>query len=211
MRLLYFVKTPFWLKWMYRSCVWNVPSSQNTLYFTFDDGPHPLATPFVLDELKKYHAKGTFFCIGKNVALYPDIYKRIIEEGHSVGNHTYHHLNGWKTKDDHYMNDIYQAKQIIDSNLFRPPYGRISMFQLKLLRKLKYNLNPIMWSILSGDFDKGLSKEKCLKNVIELSKSGDIVVFHDSEKAFDKMAYTLPKALEYFSKNHFQFDKIVIK
>ncbi len=208
MSQLYFVKTPFWLKWIYQDCIWKFSKKSNAIYLTFDDGPHPIATPFVLEELKKHNAKATFFCIGKNVVLYPEIYKRIIEEGHSVGNHTYHHLNGWKTKDDVYMNDIYQAKLIIDSNLFRPPYGRISRFQLALLKKLKFNLKPIMWSILSGDFDHSITKETCAQNVIKKSKFGDIIVFHDSEKAFEKMSYALPRVLTHFSKQQFEFKKI---
>lgn len=134
-----------------------MPAGQKKIYLTFDDGPHPVATPFVLEQLKKYNAKATFFCIGKNVEEYPFIYEEIIDAGHAVGNHTYNHLNGWKTEDAVYMANIQQAKKNIDSKLFRPPYGRATKFQLKLIKKL--GLVPVMWTVLSGDFDTRLSNK----------------------------------------------------
>lgn len=209
--MLYFVKTPNWIRWLYKSCVWQIPTSDKTIYLTFDDGPHPLITSFVLDELKKYNAKATFFCIGKNVELYPEMFKRIIDEGHAIGNHTYHHLNGWKTADQEYLNDIENAKKIIDSNFFRPPYGRITRFQLGQLSKPRFQLKPIMWSVLSGDFDTTLSKEQCLRNVLLSSKEGSIIVFHDSEKAFERVAYALPRTLEYFDSTGFTCKKITLE
>lgn len=206
--LFYFVKTPGWIRWLYKSCIWQIPTSDKTIYLTFDDGPHPSITAFVLDELKKYNAKATFFCIGKNVELYPDMYRRIIDEGHAIGNHTYHHLNGWKTADEEYLNDIENAKKIIDSNIFRPPYGRITRFQLSQLSKPRFQLKPIMWSVLSGDFDVKLSKESCRDHVLINAENGSIVVFHDSEKANERMRFALPEVLQYFSKKGFQFKKI---
>lgn len=206
--MFYFVKTPRWFKYIYRNCIWNIPSKENSIYLTFDDGPHPLITGFVLDELKKYNAKATFFCIGKNVELYPEMFKRIIDEGHAIGNHTYNHLNGWKTADEDYLNDIENAKKIIDSNLFRPPYGRITRFQLSQLSKPRFKLKSVMWSVLSGDFDVELSKESCRDYVLMNAESGSIVVFHDSEKAYDRMRFALPEVLKYFSKKEFQFKKI---
>lgn len=185
-------------------------ADEKVIYLTFDDGPHPIATPFVLEQLKTYNAKATFFCIGKNVAEYPFIYEQIIDEGHSVGNHTHNHVNGWKTKDADYINNVAEAKKIIDSNLFRPPYGRATKFQLNLLKN-NYGLTPIMWSVLSGDFDIHLSNEKCSKNVIKNTRSGDIVVFHDSKKALERMRYALPNTLDYFSKKGFQFKAIKMK
>lgn len=205
--MFYLVKTPWWLKKIYKDCIWQMPADKRAIYLTFDDGPHPIATPFVLEQLKAYNAKATFFCIGKNVAEYPFIYEQILDEGHSVGNHTYNHLNGWKTKDPDYINNTVQAKKLIDSNLFRPPYGRATKFQLRLL-KTNYQLNPIMWTVLSGDFDPTLSKEKCSKYVNSKAGAGDIVVFHDSEKAFERMRFALPKTLEYFSQKGFSFEKI---
>ena len=208
--MVYFVKTPFWLKKLYPNCIWGINNEQRNIYLTFDDGPHPTITPIVLEHLKKYQAKATFFCIGQNVEKFPEIYKQIIEEGHAVGNHTHHHLNGWKTDDEKYLADIVEAKQLIDSDLFRPPYGRITRFQLAQLRKIKYQLSVIMWTVLSGDFDYNITKEKCLQNVLKNTKPGSIVVFHDSEKAKEKVLYALPKMLTYFTQKGFGFKKIAL-
>ena len=194
---------------LYPKAIWNIHSpEEKVLYLTFDDGPHPQYTPFVLDQLKKYQAQATFFCIGKNVDAHFDVYKRIIEEGHAVANHTYHHLNGWKTDDQKYLHDIKKAMNNIDSKLFRPPYGRITRFQLSQLHKPAYELYPIMWSVLSGDFDQELAPKKCASNVVLSAKSGDIIVFHDSEKAWVRLEYALPEVLSYFSKQGFIFKKI---
>ena len=206
--MFYFVKTPGWLRKLYKGCVWQMPGNEKIIYLTFDDGPHPEATKFVLDTLKHWRATATFFCIGKNVVAHPDIYRRIPDEGHAVGNHTFNHLNGWKTRNEEYMSNIAEAKKYIDSDLFRPPYGRISKFQLKLLQLDSYKLKTIMWTVLSGDFDLTISKERCLRNVVNKSGNGSIVLFHDSEKAFEKMAFTLPKVLEHFSERGYRFEKI---
>ena len=209
--MFYFVKTPLFFKWIFRGCVWNLQNEDKSIYLSFDDGPHPEVTSLVLDILKEYNAKATFFCIGKNVAAYPSVYQRIIDEGHAVGNHTYNHLNGWKTEDEEYLNDVYEAQKFIDSDLFRPPYGRISNFKIKLLSKLRYRMKIIMWTVLSGDFDPQISKETCCDNVILNTKSGSIVVFHDSEKAKEKMLYTLPLVLSHFKAKGFNFKKVKIE
>ena len=138
--MFYLVKSSWWIRNLYRQCVWKINTKEKIIYLSFDDGPHPVITPFILDELNKYNAKASFFCIGKNVVLYPDVYKRIIEEGHAVGNHSFTHLNGWKTKDKIYLNDIAEAKKYIDANLYRPPYGRIKSFQLKQLSLPRFSL-----------------------------------------------------------------------
>lgn len=205
--MFYFVKTPGWLKRIYASYIWSLPVNDKILYLTFDDGPHPEATPFVLKELKKHNALATFFCIGKNVVAYPGIYKQIINEGHSVGNHTYNHLNGWKTGNDDYLKDIALASNEIDSDLFRPPYGRITSFQAKNLTPVMKGKDPkvIMWDVLSGDFDIACTPQQCLSNVLFASVSGSIVVFHDSEKAFPKLEYTLPRMLNHFSEKGYLF------
>jgi peptidoglycan/xylan/chitin deacetylase (PgdA/CDA1 family) len=160
--------------------------------------------------LKKYNAKATFFCIGKNVMAYPDIYQRIIEEGHAVGNHTFNHLNGSKTADAVYLDNILQAKQYIDSELFRPPYGKISAFQVKQLLNPVYGLKTVMWTVLSGDFDPKISNEQCLQNVILNARQGSIVVFHDSEKASEKLRYALPVVMAFFSTRGFSFKRISV-
>ena len=206
--MFYFVKSPFWFKKVYPDLFWEIPTQEKNIYLTFDDGPHPIITMQVLDLLKTYNAKATFFCIGNNVVKYPEVYKRIIDDGHAVGNHTFNHLNGWKTADELYLNDINRAMEYIDSNLFRPPYGRISRFQIQQLLKPKYQMKLIMWSVLSGDFDPDISAEKCMNNVLLSTKPGSIIVFHDSEKAAEKMLYALPKVLEQFSKKGFAFEKI---
>lgn len=187
-----------------------MPSTDNKMYLSFDDGPHPEITSWVLDTLKEFGAKATFFCVGENVVKYPEIYRRIIMEGHAVGNHTYNHLNGWKTNDDIYLNNISEAKKHIDSNLFRPPYGKITSFQAKQLKEIKYNLKIVMWSILSGDFDKNVEPEKCAENVLLNAKTGSIVVFHDSEKAVRNLKYALPKVLGYFKERGIDFEKITM-
>jgi peptidoglycan/xylan/chitin deacetylase (PgdA/CDA1 family) len=208
--MLYLVKTPWWLKKWYGSLVWDIPAAADdkVLYLTFDDGPHPVATPFVLDMLARYDATGTFFCIGKNVREHPQIYKRILEEGHRVGNHTQHHLNGWKSADAAYLEDIAQAAHYIDSDLFRPPYGRISAFQASLLQQPPYGYHIIMWDVLSADFDRGVQPGKCARNVIRHARPGSIVVFHDSEKAYPRLEAALPAVLEHFGGKGFRFEGI---
>jgi peptidoglycan/xylan/chitin deacetylase (PgdA/CDA1 family) len=203
----YFVKTPWWLKKIYSSYTWSIPTKEKIIYLTFDDGPHPEITPFVLKELKNYNARATFFCIGKNVLAHPGIYKQILDEGHGVGNHTQNHLNGWKTSNDAYMKDIAEAANYIDSNLFRPPYGRITSFQAKHLGDAMRGTKAkvIMWDVLSADFDARITKERCLQFVILRALPGSIVVFHDSEKAFEKLHYALPKVLHHFSEKGFKF------
>jgi len=202
--MFYLTKTPAILKAIYSSCIWNMPAGTNAVYLTFDDGPHPEATPFVLDQLKKYDAKATFFCIGKNVIEQPAIYQRILEEGHSVGNHTHNHLNGWKTGTDKYIENVLLAREYIQSSLFRPPYGRITPFQIRMLKKQIPGAKIIMWDILSGDFDLDINGEACVQNVVFKLKPGSIVVFHDSTKAWDRMSYALPRVLEFCKKRQYE-------
>ena len=206
---MYLVKTPFWLRALYPACTWKMPSTDKVIYLSFDDGPHPEATPFVLGQLKKYHAKASFFCIGKNVLSFANIYEQIIQEGHVVGNHTYDHLNGWKTDTASYLENIKSASNLIVSNLFRPPYGRISQNQLKNIAADKWMPQQIiMWDVLSGDFDLKLTGEQCARNVIKHAKSGSIVVFHDSAKAWDRLQVALPLVLDYFSNLGYRFEVI---
>jgi len=202
---MYLITMPWWLKMFYPLLTWQIKTDEKVIYLTFDDGPHKTATPFVLNILKKYNAKATFFCIGKNVQLHSEIYERIINEGHSVGNHTFNHLNGWKVNDENYLSDIKNASSVIHSNLFRPPYGRIKKSQIKILQA-EYKI--IMWSVLSGDFDVNLSPQKCLNNVMRNTESGSIIVFHDSAKALEKLQFALPKVLEHFSQKGYVFKSI---
>jgi peptidoglycan/xylan/chitin deacetylase (PgdA/CDA1 family) len=207
----YFVKTPWWLKKIYSSYTWDIKTKEKLIYLTFDDGPNEKATPFVLDQLRKYNAKATFFCVGKNVTVLPAIYDRVLEEGHTTGNHTYNHLNGWKTDDEQYLNDVAEAAKLINSALFRPPYGRIKSFQAKHIPAVLKNnsVKIVMWDVLSGDFDTSISKERCLENVIMNIRNGSIVVFHDSERAFPLLEYCLPRTLEYLSSNGFRMEALV--
>src|ERR1700712_5015627 len=207
--MFYFTKTPFWLKMLYRTCLWNYPSKADDkkIYLSFDDGPHAAATPFVLDELKKFSAKATFFCIGKNVAEESFLYKRILMEGHRVGNHTNNHLNGWKTDNKIYIENIEKARQLIDSDLFRPPYGRATGFQIRNLRE-KLHYKVVMWDVLSGDFDPKVDGKQAAERVIRKSKSGSIIVFHDSAKALPVLLVALPIVLAYFSGKGFSFETI---
>lgn len=206
--MFYFVKTPWWLRKLYPTAVWAMPATEPVLYLTFDDGPHPEITPQVLSLLKQYNATATFFCVGDNVRKFPETYRMIIDAGHAVGNHTHNHLNGWKTPDAAYLDNIALASTYIDSQLFRPPYGKITRFQLSQLSLPRFRLKAIMWSVLSGDFDVSLSKEKCLQQVILKAGKGDIVVFHDSEKAATRLLYALPKVLAYFAEKGFRFEKL---
>ena len=211
--MFYLTQTPGLLKRMNPGCIWNFSREEQVIYLTFDDGPHPVATPFALDVLKEFNAKATFFCIGKNVQAYPEIYKRILNEGHTTGNHTFNHLNGRKTTNEEYIKDIKAATGFIDSNLFRPPYGRISGFQTRLLtasenRKQQTKFRIIMWDVLSGDFDHSLSGVQCAKNVTKNAREGSIVVFHDSEKAFQRMEKALPETLKFFLEKGYAFEAI---
>ncbi|MEO6188914.1 MAG: polysaccharide deacetylase family protein [Ginsengibacter sp.] len=206
--MIYLVKTPLVVKKLYPQCVWNLPAGGKTLYLTFDDGPHPEVTRFVLAELKKYNAHATFFCIGNNVQQHFETYKEMISQGHRPGNHTFDHLNGWRVKDGQYLKNIEKAAKIIDSDLFRPPYGRITRFQIKALGGNRFNFRIIMWSVLSGDFDEKLSEEGCYLNVVNNAEPGNVIVFHDSVKAFPRLNYALPRVLQHFSKKGFEFKVI---
>ena len=206
----YFIKTPWLVKKLFSSYVWSIDTEEKNIYITFDDGPHPTITPFVLDELKKYNALATFFCIGKNVALYPQVYERILQEGHATGNHTQNHLNGWKVNTKDYLENISEAAKLIKSKMFRPPYGRIKKSQAKELIGTNKNecVKIIMWDVLSADFDRTISPRHCLENVLKHATAGSIIVFHDSEKAFPNLSYALPEVLKKLSDGGYQFCKL---
>ncbi len=215
-------KTPGFVKTLFPNFVWNIDTFDKELYLTFDDGPTPEVTDWVLQTLKQYNAKATFFCIGKNIESNPDIFQNILNEGHGVGNHTYDHLKGWKNKtkvyiDNTELTDSVMGFQFQNSaigkdylsetlKLFRPPYGKFKVKQSKKLQQLGYNI--ILWDVLSYDWDEKVSEDTCLKNVISVAKEGSIVVFHDSLKAERNLKYALPKVLEYFSEKGYRFKAI---
>ena len=206
------VKTNKWIKKIFNNLVWDIPNSENKIYLTFDDGPIPEVTEWVLDLLKSEDIKATFFCIGDNIKKYPEVYKRILSEGHQTGNHHFNHLNGWKTETKSYLGNFKLCEtehlklNTEHSFLFRPPYGKIKPSQSKAIRQLGYKI--IMWDVLSYDFDPTISVEKCLENVISNTEQGSIIVFHDSLKAEKNLKYALPKAIQILKNRGFVFDVI---
>ncbi len=201
----YFVKTPWWLKQVYPGRIWNRERNEKNIYLSFDDGPEPSITKFVLDELKRYNAKATFFCIGKNVEQHASLYQQILNEGHATGNHTQNHLNGWETKDDVYAEDVKKAAKHVQSDLFRPPYGRLKFKQASILKKSNRDIKIVMWDVLSGDFDENCSAKECIENVKRKSRPGSIVVLHDNKKTKDKLQVVLPEIMRFFSEKGYAF------
>ena len=201
---------------MYPDFLWRIKTDEKVMYLTFDDGPIPEITEFVLETLENYEAKATFFCIGNNVEKHPNIFQQIVNQGHTVGNHTYNHLKGWNTEDKIYIenfkkcNDEIYSQRLITHNSqlithFRPPYGRIKKSQAHEIMKTH---EIIMWDVLSGDYDQSIEKETILKKSIQYSERGSIVLFHDSVKASKNMMYALPRFLEHFSEQGFTFKKL---
>ncbi len=215
----YLVKTPKFVQRLFPKRIWAFPTTKKEVYLTFDDGPIPEVTPWVLDLLKEHQAKATFFCIGDNISKHPEVFNKIISEGHSIGNHTYNHLNGWKVKTEEYIDNCEKFYEIVNchtelvevlsykgnnsslktihSKLFRPPFGKLTSKQSKILLEKGYKI--IMWDVLSADFDQSISKEKSLENVLKNIREGSIVVFHDSLKSEEKLRYVLPIVLDYIS------------
>jgi peptidoglycan/xylan/chitin deacetylase (PgdA/CDA1 family) len=205
---MFFVRTPLLLMKVFPELIWRFREKEkndnNHVYLTFDDGPTPGVTTWVLDQLRQFEAKGTFFCLGKNVEKNPDLYKKIIEEGHAVGNHTYSHLKGWQMDNTEYFNDIDLAGNFIDSSLFRPPYGKVTSSQI---RYLSDHYQIVMWDVLSQDYGQNVPPDKVLSNVLDNVRGGSIVVFHDSIKAEPNLTYALPRVLESLSERY-EFRKI---
>ena len=212
------VKTNPFIKLLFPKYVWDIPNHEKKVYLTFDDGPNPQITEWVLDQLQQYDAKATFFCIGNNIEKHPDIFQKIIDDNHAVGNHTFSHLKGWETDTNEYIENTRRCslfmrekeKGISDKGdtfeLFRPPYGKIKTSQSRALRRLGYKI--IMWDVLSRDFDKTITPEECLKNVLKNVETGSIIVFHDSIKAAQNLKYVLPKTLAFLKEKGFVCAKI---
>jgi len=199
---MYTVRAPLILRWLYPTLTWHRSRAEKRIFLTFDDGPIPDVTPFVINTLKIYGVQATFFCVGENIKKHPDLFDCLIENGHRIGNHTYNHLNGWKTPDDVYLQNVDDCQRLTRTNLFRPPYGRGTRSQYSKLRK---DFDIIMWDVLSGDFDTKLSPKKCLQHVVRYARYGSIVVFHDNVKAVPRITYALPRAIEHWLDEGFEF------
>jgi peptidoglycan/xylan/chitin deacetylase (PgdA/CDA1 family) len=205
--MMFSVRLPFIFRVFdrrYLTC--SIPSAEKIIYLTFDDGPIPEVTPGVLSILEERNIQATFFCVGENVGKQPDIFAQVSGAGHSIGNHTFHHLNGWKTPPAEYTEDVMLCNAYFRTGLFRPPYGKFTPSQYFLLRK---HFRIIMWSVLSGDYHQAISKEQCLENVLTYTKPGSIVLFHDSLKAKESLFYALPRFLDHFLGEGYRFEKLV--
>jgi peptidoglycan-N-acetylglucosamine deacetylase len=205
-------RTPFFLPYIYPGLLWRVNTEKKELFLTFDDGPIDGPTEFVLEQLKLFSAQATFFCIGDNVRKHPDVFKKIIDAGHAVGNHTFNHLNGWKTSLENYTDNVMKCdRQMIEhgyvashKTLLRPPYGRITFSQIQKFSDYKI----VMWDVLTKDYDKSFEPDFLIKKAIKLSRPGSIVVFHDSYKAEKNLRYILPAFLKHFTEKGFAFKAI---
>jgi peptidoglycan/xylan/chitin deacetylase (PgdA/CDA1 family) len=202
---MYFVKTPKVIQNLFPNFTWKVPTDEKVLYLTFDDGPNPNVTPWILEQLAAYNAKATFFCIGEQVEKHPEIFQQVIDANHSVGNHTFNHLSGWSSDNIPFFHNTRRCARLVNSSLFRPPYGRMKPKQVQFLQR---HYRIIMWDVMSGDFDHRISNDKCLSNVVNNAEEGSIVVFHDSIKSKEKLQFVLPKVLEHYAALGYSFEQL---
>lgn len=198
---------PRFFQRFFKNIIWNFPLETEGIFLTFDDGPTPGVTPWVLEQLRLYNAKATFFCLAKNIEMHLEIFKTIVAEGHAVGNHSYSHIRGWGTDTTQYVQDIIYANSFVNSNLYRPPYGRITPRQFKLLR---HQYKIILWDVLSMDYSRRVSPRKVYRFVMDNARPGSIVVFHDSLKAERNLRYALPRVLDKLTEKGYVFKPIVI-
>jgi len=199
-------KPPVWIRKWFPELIWAIPNNNNNVYLTFDDGPDPEVTPGVLDILARFDVRATFFCLGRNVEKYPEIFDRIQQEGHIVGNHSYSHPDGWRTGKIKYVEDIERAAKLIPGTLFRPPYGRIRPIQIKALKE-KYQI--VMWDFMCWDFKKQITKGDYLINIEKFCRTGSIVVFHDTNRAWGRITSELACIIDWFEKKGFQLKKLI--
>ncbi len=203
--MFYLIKTPFWLRWLYPSMTWRLPNEERKIYLTFDDGVSTELTPFILEQLAAFQAKATFFLVGDRAKRYPELVQTLVEQGHHIGNHTQHHVNGWKVPTQRYLDDVAACQSHTQTTLFRPPYGRLTRSQLLELRD---DFKIIGWDVLAGDFDPRASNEECLQRLQRHTQAGSIIVLHDNIKFADKIRYVLPRILEFYAQHNFKLDVI---
>ncbi len=202
---MFIEQPPLLYRFLFPECVWRIHKKQKSVYLTFDDGPIPEITPWVLDTLDRYGVKATFFCVGDNVKRNPEIFVEIIRRGHSVGNHTMNHLQGMKVTSHRYLRNVLQAHKFIKSPLFRPPHGLLRWKQASILRE---HFTIVMYDVISRDYNCKLTGEQVLNNVKRYARKGSIIVFHDSLKAEKNMKYALPRAIEWLKSKGYSFERI---
>ena len=191
-----------WLRWLYPRATWRMDKHERAVYLTFDDGPIPEATPFILKTLAEFNIKATFFMVGDNVRKYPDLYRQVVEAGHRIGNHTYHHIGGFRHSIKHYCNDADQANELLHTDLFRPPHGWMRIDQYLWLGR-KYRI--VMWDLVTRDYSKWLTPQEVLNNVRRYTRNGSIITFHDSTKSIEKLHFALPEAIKWLKKQGYEF------
>jgi len=202
---MYFVKTPKIARAFNKKAIWSIPNNDRKIFLTFDDGPTSSITNETLDILKEHTIKATFFCLGKQVENHPELFQRIIDEGHTVGNHSYSHLKGWTTSNQQYLEDVRKGAAIIESHLFRPPYGKIKRFQVN---SLSPETKIILWDVLPGDFSPNNNVEKIVSNTLNSVESGSIIVLHDNNKCGNKMLQALPIIIKKLKEKKYKFSAI---
>lgn len=193
-----------WLRWLYPKALWRMDPSSKAVYLTFDDGPIPEATPFILDTLREFGVKATFFMVGENVKRHPELYQQIVSEGHQVGNHTYNHLGCLRHYIRTYVANTEKANELIHSHLFRPPHGWMwsGVYHI-LLYKYKYKI--VMWDVVTRDYSRSLLADDIVRNVVRYTRNGSIITFHDSLKSIEKLRYALPASLRYLKEQGYEF------